>query len=150
MRARGIEPPRAEAHRDLNTQPRLPLADPRLDADEERCGREGSNLQGPRAHRDLNPARLPVPPRPRVVRQRNPLGNRRAMTENRIDPDELTSPGTVEDPELERRRAAEAAVREAESREDEETKFEQLRKVEEEERHEAAEIVGEVPAPIND
>jgi hypothetical protein len=72
------------------------------------------------------------------------------MSENTIDPDELTSPGTVDDPELERRRAAEAAVREAESRADEETKFEQLRKEEEGERHEAAEIVGDVPAPTNE
>jgi hypothetical protein len=72
------------------------------------------------------------------------------MSENTIDPDELTSPGTVDDPELERRRAAEAAVREAESRADEDPKFEQLRKEEEEERHEAAEIVGDVPAPTNE
>ena len=69
------------------------------------------------------------------------------MTENTIDPDELTSPGTVDDPELERRRAEEAAVREAESRADEDTKFEQLRREEEGARHEAAEIVGDVPAP---
>jgi hypothetical protein len=72
------------------------------------------------------------------------------MSENTIDPDELTSPGTVDDPELERRRAAEAAVREAESRADDETKFEQLRRAEEGERHEAAEIVGDVPAPRAD
>ncbi|MCW2964734.1 MAG: hypothetical protein JWO17_1986 [Actinomycetia bacterium] len=72
------------------------------------------------------------------------------MSENTIDPDELTSPGTVDDPELERRRAAEAAVREAESRADEETKFEQLRKAEEDERHEAAEVVSDVPAPTNE
>jgi hypothetical protein len=72
------------------------------------------------------------------------------MSENTIDPDELTSPGTVDDPELERRRAAEAAVREAESRADGETKFEQLRRAEEEERHEAAETVGDVPAPTNE
>ncbi|HEY8645569.1 MAG TPA: hypothetical protein VIL77_06810 [Gaiellaceae bacterium] len=72
------------------------------------------------------------------------------MSENTIDPDDLTSPGTVDDPELERRRAAEAAVREAESRADEDTKFEQLRKEEEGERHEAAEIVGDVPAPTNE
>ena len=72
------------------------------------------------------------------------------MSENTIDPDELTSPGTVDDPELERRRAAEAAVREADSRADEDTKFEQLRKEEEEERHEAAEIVGDVPAPTSE
>jgi hypothetical protein len=69
------------------------------------------------------------------------------MTENTIDPNELTSPGTVDDPELERRRAEEAAVREAESRAEDETKFERLRREEEGERHEAAEIVGNVPAP---
>jgi hypothetical protein len=72
------------------------------------------------------------------------------MSENAIDPDELTSPGTVDDPELERRRAAEAAVREAESRADEDTKFEQLRKEEEDERHGAAEVVGDVPAPVDE
>jgi hypothetical protein len=72
------------------------------------------------------------------------------MSENTIDPHELTSPGTVDDPELERRRAEEAAVREAESRADDETKFEQLRRAEEDERHEAAEIVGDVPAPLNE
>jgi hypothetical protein len=69
------------------------------------------------------------------------------MSENTIDPNELTSPGTVDDPELERRRAEEAAVREAESRAEDETKFERLRREEEGERHEAAEIVGNVPAP---
>jgi len=72
------------------------------------------------------------------------------MSKTTIDPDALPSPGTVDDPELERRRAAEAAVREAESRADEDTKFEQLRKEEEGERHEAAEIVGDVPAPTNE
>ena len=72
------------------------------------------------------------------------------MSENTIDPSELTSPGTVDDPELERRRATEAAVREAESRADDDTKFEQLRKAEEDERHEAAEIVGDVPAPLDE
>ena len=72
------------------------------------------------------------------------------MSENTIDPDELTSPGTVEDPELERRRAAEAAVREAESRNEGDTKFEQLRKEEEGERHEAAETVGDLPAPTTE
>ncbi len=72
------------------------------------------------------------------------------MTENAIDPSELTSPGTVDDPELERRRAAEAAVREAESRADADTKFEQIRKEEEDERHEASEIVGDVPPPIDE
>ena len=72
------------------------------------------------------------------------------MSENTIDPDDLTSPGTIDDPALEQRRAEEAAVREAESRADEDTKFEQLRKEEEGERHEAAEVVGDVPAPLDE
>ena len=71
------------------------------------------------------------------------------MSENTIDPAELTSPGTIDDPELERRRAEEAAVREAESRVEDETKFEQIRHAEETERHEAAEIVGDVPGPVD-
>jgi hypothetical protein len=69
------------------------------------------------------------------------------MSENTIDPNELTSPGTVDDPELERKRAEQAAVREAESRQSTETKFEELRHEEEDERSKAAEIVGDVPAP---
>jgi len=69
------------------------------------------------------------------------------MSENTIDPDELTSPHTVEDPELERQRAEQAAVREAESRESSETKFQELRREEEDERSEAAQIVGDVPPP---
>jgi hypothetical protein len=69
------------------------------------------------------------------------------MSENTIDPDELTSPHTVDDPELERRRAEQAAVREAESRASSETKFAELRRQEEGERSSAAQIVGDVPAP---
>ena len=72
------------------------------------------------------------------------------MNETPIDPSELTSPHTVDDPELEQRRAAEAAVRETESRAEGDTKFEQLRKEDEVERHEAAEVVGDVPAPIDE
>ena len=69
------------------------------------------------------------------------------MSENTIDPDELTSPHTVEDPELERQRAEQAAVREAESRASSETKFEELRLEEEHERSDAAQVVGDVPKP---
>ena len=72
------------------------------------------------------------------------------MSENTIDPEELTSPGTIDDPALEQRRAEEAAVREAESRSEDDTKFEQLRHQEEASRHEAAEIVGDVPAPVDE
>jgi hypothetical protein len=69
------------------------------------------------------------------------------MSENTIDPDDLTSPGTIKDPELERRRAEEAAQREAESRASDETKFEELRHEEQEQRDAAARIVGDVPPP---
>ena len=72
------------------------------------------------------------------------------MSENTIDPDELTSPHTVEDPELDRQRAEQAAVREAESRKSSETKFEELRRQEEGDRSEAAHIVGDVPPPRED
>ena len=56
------------------------------------------------------------------------------MSENQIDPSELTSPGTISDPALEERRAREAAEREAESRASSETKFEELRQEQEAER----------------
>ena len=68
----------------------------------------------------------------------------------RCDPSELASPGTVHDPALEERRAREAAEREAESRASSETKFDQERAEIENERHHAAEIVGDVPAPRED
>ena len=72
------------------------------------------------------------------------------MSENPIDPNELTSPHTVDDPELERKRAEQAAIREAESRQSSETKFEELRHEEEDERSQAAQIVGDVPPPRED
>jgi hypothetical protein len=72
------------------------------------------------------------------------------MSENEIDPHALTSPGTIDDPELEERRAQEAAVREAESRASTETKYEELRHEQEAERHEAAAAVGDVPAPLEE
>jgi predicted polyphosphate/ATP-dependent NAD kinase len=62
------------------------------------------------------------------------------------DPNHLTSPGTVNDPELERERAAEAAAREAESRASTETKFEQELDAEEARRRELADrLRGELP-----
>jgi hypothetical protein len=62
-----------------------------------------------------------------------------------VNPEELTSPGTVDDPALEEQRAREAAERERESRLSDETKFEELR--DEEEERDAAQIVGDVPEP---
>lgn len=69
------------------------------------------------------------------------------MSENTIDPKDLTSPGTVDDPALEERRAREAAEREAESRASSETKFEEARQEQEAERSHAAQVVGDVPEP---
>ncbi len=72
------------------------------------------------------------------------------MSPDTIDPNSLTSPGTISDPELEERRAREAAEREAESRASSETKFEELRHEVEAERAQAAQAVGEVPAPLDE
>lgn len=72
------------------------------------------------------------------------------MSENPIDPSELTSPGTIHDPALEERRAREAAEREAESRASSETKFDEEAAEIESERHRAVEVVGDVPAPRED
>jgi hypothetical protein len=59
-----------------------------------------------------------------------------------IDP----SPGPeLQDPELERLRAEQAAERERESRESDENKFTELR--EDEQQREAAQIVADVPPP---
>ncbi|HLM34956.1 MAG TPA: hypothetical protein VK278_04170 [Gaiellaceae bacterium] len=65
-----------------------------------------------------------------------------------VDPDGLTSPGTVDDPKLEAQRAREAAERERESRRSDETKFDELRDLEEE--RDASQVVGEVPPPRED
>ena len=67
-----------------------------------------------------------------------------------LTPDDLTSPGTISDPELERRRAEEALIREQESREMEETKFEQLRREQEAARREATSAVDEPRVPTTD
>jgi hypothetical protein len=72
------------------------------------------------------------------------------MSEQEIDPHELTSPGTISDPELEERRAQEAAKREAESRASSETKFDELNHQLEREHHEAAAVVSDVPEPLED
>ena len=71
------------------------------------------------------------------------------MSQNQIDPNELTSPARSATRRWERR-ACEAAEREAESRASSETKFEELRHEVEAERSEAAKAVGEVPAPLDE
>jgi hypothetical protein len=71
------------------------------------------------------------------------------MSEHEIDPDELTSPGTVSDPELEERRAEDAAQREVESRASDRTRFEQQRERQSAERTHAAERAGD-PLPERD
>ncbi|HEY3182321.1 MAG TPA: hypothetical protein VGJ77_05765 [Gaiellaceae bacterium] len=65
-----------------------------------------------------------------------------------VNPEELTSPGTIDDPALEEQRAREAAERERESRMSDETKFDELRDMEQEQ--DAAHIVGDVPPPRED
>jgi hypothetical protein len=65
-----------------------------------------------------------------------------------VDPDELTSPGTVDDPKLEAQRAREAAERERESRQSDETKFDELRDLEEE--RDSSQVVADVPEPRED
>jgi hypothetical protein len=65
-----------------------------------------------------------------------------------VDPHELTSPGTVDDPKLEAQRAREAAERERESRLSDETKFDELRETEAE--RDASQVVAEVPPPRED
>jgi hypothetical protein len=64
-----------------------------------------------------------------------------------IVPGDLTSPGTVSDPELEERRAEEAAERERESRASSMTKFDELRQEEDLERAEHAALVAELAPP---
>jgi hypothetical protein len=72
-----------------------------------------------------------------------------AQTESAdVDPDALTSPGTVDDPKLEKQRAREAAERERESRLSDETKFDELRGAEQE--RDAAQVVGDVPEPLEE
>jgi hypothetical protein len=82
-----------------------------------------------------------VPPEPSAER----VGATTAPAEE-IVPDVRTSPSIADDPELERRRAKEAAVRERESRESDVTKFEELRAAEEAERAAQAATIGDAPA----
>jgi len=65
-----------------------------------------------------------------------------------VDPDDLTSPGTVDEPELEAQRAREAVERERESRSSEETKFDEQRRTDAE--RDNAAIAGDVPPPRED
>lgn len=60
---------------------------------------------------------------------------------------ELTSPGTIDDPELEERRAEEAVARERESRASPITKFDELRLEQESALHEHAATVADLELP---
>jgi hypothetical protein len=82
----------------------------------------------------------PVPPERSAER----VGATTAPVEE-IVPDVRTSPSIADDPELERRRAEEAAVRERESRESDVTKFEELRLAEEAARAAQAAAIGDAP-----
>lgn len=61
--------------------------------------------------------------------------------------DDLTSPGTIDDPELERERAREAAARDVESRASSETNFTREGRAQEAQRAEAAEQLRDLPQP---
>jgi len=82
----------------------------------------------------------PVPPERSAER----VGATTAPVEE-IVPDVRASPSIADDPELERRRAEEAAVRERESRESDVTKFEELRLAEEAARAAQAAAIGDAP-----
>lgn len=61
--------------------------------------------------------------------------------------DDLTSPGTIDDPKLERERAREAAARDVESRASSETNFTREGRAQEAQRAEAAEQLRDLPQP---
>ena len=63
-----------------------------------------------------------------------------------IAPTDLTSPGTISDPELENQRAKQAVVRERESRQTEVTKFEEQRLKQEAERAAGVSVLRDPPA----
>jgi hypothetical protein len=67
------------------------------------------------------------------------------MSERETDPEGLTSPGTVSDPELEEERAREAAKREVESRASDKTRFEQQGDRQSAARADAARRAGDPP-----
>jgi hypothetical protein len=63
-----------------------------------------------------------------------------------IAPTDLTSPGTISDPDLEKQRAEQAVTRERESRQTDVTKFEEQRLTQEAERTAGASTLGDPPA----
>jgi len=77
----------------------------------------------------------------------SPSGAAPPVQSEEIAPSDLTSPGTIADPELERKRARQALDRELESRASEETKFEELRREQEAERQDRATAITEPAAP---
>jgi hypothetical protein len=76
---------------------------------------------------------------------RNHIEHLAGRRHEEIVPGDLTSPHTVSDPQLEERRAIEAAARERESRESSVTKFEELRQQQEAERAEHASALADAP-----
>ncbi len=67
-----------------------------------------------------------------------------------LAPGDLTSPGTIADPELEAKRAQQALDRELESRASEETKFEELRREQEADRQDRVTEITEPAAPTDE
>lgn len=103
-------------------------------------------------HSDVPPARFSPAP---------DLGNRtdQAVAANvgaatapaeEVVPGDLTSPGTVVEPELEAKRAEQAVERERESRATELTKFEAERLKQEAERAQGASAIGEPPSAVDE
>ena len=83
----------------------------------------------------------------RLWRRRAPQPAAASAPVEEIVPSELTSPGTISDPQLEKRRAEEAVERERESRASPITKFDELRLEQESSRHEHAATVAELELP---
>ncbi|MDX6414286.1 MAG: hypothetical protein QOH23_1696 [Gaiellaceae bacterium] len=77
----------------------------------------------------------------------SPSGAATPVPSEEVTPSDLTSPGTIADPELEEKRAQQALDRELESRASDETKFEELRREQEAERQDRATAITEPPAP---
>ena len=121
-----------------------------LDAGERDRTSKGRSPPGPKPGASASSA-TPAGPGNRSATARRGSSTRpagRACGMSDVNPEDLTSPGTIDDPELEEQRAREAAERERESRASDETKFEELRDIEKE--RDAAQIVGDVPEPRDD
>jgi hypothetical protein len=120
----------------------------------ERAGSAASKLRGTSPSQD-HTGEPAVPP---LARERDDTAARRTVAaaagaatapSEEIAPTDLTSPGTITDPELEKQRAEQAVARERESRQTDVTKFEEQRLEQEAERTAGASALGD-PPPAKD